>query len=78
MGWTPEKRKQAAEKRKATMLARIMEDRQVGYEEAEEIWKNRFSLMGKKGGGKAGFRDKERAARAGRKGAIKRWGDSNE
>lgn len=39
-----------AEKRKANAIARIMEDRQVTMDEAIEIYKERFKLLGSRGG----------------------------
>lgn len=35
---------------KANALARIMEDRQVTLDEALEIYRNKFKLLGSKGG----------------------------
>ncbi|NCD17619.1 MAG: hypothetical protein EOL91_09990 [Actinobacteria bacterium] len=64
-------------KRKATELARIMEDMQVSLDEAETVYTERRRRGGKIAGllGGRPFRDKELAKKAGKKGAEKRWGD---
>lgn len=60
------------EKRKANMLAKIMEDHQVTLDEAIEMYKQKFKEMASKGGKNSThrpFKDKEKASKAGKK----RW-----